>query len=196
MAYSFYKKEQDLTIQDIQDPDFHNYFMEIERKVTQFGRTSRTYIERVVAAQGPAGFDIVLSQECVLLNSWQMLESKWKEPLLIYYPNPTLSIDNTYGILQGPWVKSEERNAALVFQQFLWEGKQQRSGLKYGFRPGNPNVDIESDLSDNLLLANYSSDFHVQKELASLVQAPSVDVANALLQLWVAKCSSMPIAGG
>jgi Bacterial extracellular solute-binding protein len=201
IAYEFNGIYDILTLAKVQNNAFYKYLVSVEEKVHQFGKGSGSYIEQIVAIDGPSSFDIVFSEESVLLSYYQTLLHAQNQPLDIYYPSPTLLRDNTYAILQGPWITSDQQEAALLFQQFLWSSEQQISALQYGFRPFNPEIQVDNSSATNLFLhpypstTPYSPDFKIQKSLPETFQTANQDVADYLLKLWIDNYGNLPIAG-
>jgi Ca-activated chloride channel homolog len=66
-----------------------------------------------------------------------------KVPLVAIYPTEgTLFSDSPYIVLDAPWVTAEQRQAAELFQTYVKTPDVQAKVLKFGFRPGNPDVPV------------------------------------------------------
>ena len=64
-------------------------------------------------------------------------------PLVAIYPKEgTLFSDNPFFMLDAPWVSAKEKKAAAKFEQFVQQPANQKRVLRFGFRPGNPQVAI------------------------------------------------------
>ena len=54
--------------------------------------------------------------------------------------------DHPFAILQGDWVSEDQKNAAKEFLTFLLSEEIQEKAMATGFRPANPNVDLDLDI--------------------------------------------------
>lgn len=183
MAYAFYSEQRGLTVEQIRSPDFLKYFSDIEGAVTQFGRSSGTYLGNEVILKGPAAYDITTTYENLVLTLEKGAVQRQGQPLQQFYPVLNIVSDHPFAILQGNWVKPEEQLAAKAFRDFLLAVPQQRQALASGFRPTNPNVRITDNISGNPFVGQ-SSDIQIQSQIQPLAQAPGGDVVNELIKQW------------
>ncbi len=87
-------------------------------------------------SNGDAG-QIVESQ---LLVDMEGLVTRWKEPLVIVYPDPIAWFDFPFAIFMGEETSALEKKAALDFKSFILSTGPQLAALDFGLRPANPNV--------------------------------------------------------
>jgi serine/threonine protein kinase len=183
MAYAFYSEQRGLMVEQIRSPDFLKYFREIEGAVTQFGRSSGTYLANEVILKGPAAYDITTTYENLVLTLEKEAVQRQGQPLQQFYPGLNIVSDHPFAILQGNWVKPEEQLAAQAFRDFLLAVPQQRQALASGFRPTNPNVRITDNISGNPFVGQ-ASDIQIKSQIQPLAQAPGGDVVNELIKQW------------
>jgi serine/threonine protein kinase len=183
MAYAFYKEQRGLTVEQIRSSDFLKYFSDIEGAVTQFGRSSGTYLENEVILKGPAAYDITTTYENLVLTLEKEAMQRQGQPLQPYYPGLNIVSDHPYAILQGNWVKPEEQLAAKAFRDFLLAVPQQKQALISGFRPTNPNVHITDTISGNPFVGQPPG-IQIKSQIQPLAQAPGGDVVNELIKQW------------
>jgi len=74
------------------------------------------------------------------------LQKRWKEPLVIVYPDPITWFDFPYAIYMGSETSALEKKATLDFKEFLLSTDQQLTALDFGLRPANPDVDSRGGL--------------------------------------------------
>jgi Ca-activated chloride channel family protein len=68
--------------------------------------------------------------------------------LVAIYPSEgTLFSDNPFYVLDAEWVSKDERGAAAKFEEYVQRPENQRKVLRYGFRPGNPQVAVGDPIS-------------------------------------------------
>jgi hypothetical protein len=183
MAYSFYNQQRGLTVEQMRSANFLKYFSDIEGAVTQFGRSSGTYLRNEVILKGPAAYDITTTYENLVLTLEKEALQRQGQPLQQFYPGLNIVSDHPFAILQGNWVKPEEQLAAKAFRDFLLAVPQQRQALVSGFRPTNPNVRIGDNVVGNPFVGQ-SSDVQIKSQIQPLAQAPSGEVVNELIKEW------------
>jgi ABC-type sulfate transport system substrate-binding protein len=188
IAYSYFKKDRDLTPQEIHnDSGFRTFLKDIEDKVQCFGPSSGAFMPTVIR-DGPGYFDFVTSYENLVLANEQAARGRWDQTMVMYYP-PRLKMksDHPFVILQGKWVSPGQQQAALAFLKFLKDPAQQQSALTFGLRP--ENLPITADVPGNLFRTNnpYTSDGYPYTPDANLIpvpQTPSDEALDALITLW------------
>ncbi len=183
LAYAFYKEQRGLTVDQLRSPKFLSYFSDFEGAVTQFGRSSGTYLENEVILKGPAAYDITTTYENLVLTRENEAMQRQGQALLPFYPGLNIVSDHPFAILQGNGITTEAQMAAKVFRDFLLAEQQQRQALISGFRPTNPNVHITEKVSGNPFLGQ-PSDIQIESQIQPLAQAPSGDVINELIKQW------------
>jgi serine/threonine protein kinase len=183
MAYAFYNKQRGLTVEEIRSSDFLKYFSDIEGAVTQFGRSSGTYLENEVILNGPAAYDITTTYENLVLTLEKEVLQRQGQPLQQFYPGLNIVSDHPFAILKGNWVKPEEQLAAKAFRDFLLAVPQQRQALVSGFRPTNPNVRITDNVASNPFVGQ-STEMQIKSQIQPLAQAPGGDVVSELIKQW------------
>jgi serine/threonine protein kinase len=188
MAYAYFKDQRGLTVEQVRDSSFLAYLNAFERAVNAFGKSSGTFLENVVIPEGPAQYDIVTTYENLILT----LQS---QPLQLFYPGLNIVSDHPFAILQGSWVGSEERAAALVFRDFLLDVRQQQLALTFGFRPTNPKVQITERITGNVFLTPPLGTT-IQQQIQPLAQPPRGEVDDELITQWTRRYDSTPTANG
>ncbi len=183
LAYAFYNEQRGLTVGQIRSPDFLKYFSDIEGAVTQFGRSSGTYLENEVILKGPAAYDITTTYENLVLTLEKGAIQRQNQPLQPFYPGLNIVSDHPFAILQGNWVKPEEQLAAKAFRDFLLAVPQQKQALISGFRPTNSNVHITDNISGNPFVGQPPG-IQIKSQIQPLAQAPGGDVVNELIKQW------------
>ncbi len=183
IAYAYYKEQRGLTLDQVRAPAFLSYFSDIQGAVTQFGRSSGTYLENEVILKGPAAYDIITTYENLVLTRENQAIQHQAQPLQPFYPGLNIVSDHPFAIVQGSWVTPEQQLAAKAFRDFLLAEAQQRLALLSGFRPTNPKVHITDKVLGNPFLGQ-SSNIQIKPQIQPLAQAPSGDVVRELLKQW------------
>jgi serine/threonine protein kinase len=191
LAYSYHQTTRGLSIDKIQDPGFLKYLTDVEGNVSQFGRSSGTYIQNEVIVYGPSKYDIVTTYENLVLTLQKTAQQRQGQPLIPSYPSLNIVSNHPFAIFTN--VSQEEQMAAKVFLDFLLDVPQQRKAVLSGFRPINPNVPLNDSIPGNPF-TDASLGFKVPDQLPPQVQAPTGDVTDELLKQWYAKYNSVPTA--
>ena len=121
---------------DLTDPKFLQWLQELMDSVVDFSPFGVENMLLFGYSNGDAGQVI----ESYLLVNMEGLQRRWKEPLVILYPDPITWFDFPYAIYMGKETTALEKNAALDFKRYLLSEEQQRATLQFGLRPANPNV--------------------------------------------------------
>lgn len=184
LAYSFFKEQRELTVQQIDNPQFLSYFNDIEGAVSQFGRSSGTFLTNVVIPLGPPEFDLIATYENLILTNNKTAIAIQHQPLQLFYPNLNIVSDHPFAILQGNWVTSEQQMAAKTFRDFLLATSQQQLALATGFRPANTNVHITDNVPSNVFLQQSAYNITPMPNIEPLAQVPTSLVINELIKQW------------
>jgi len=72
------------------------------------------------------------------------IQTRWADPLRIYYPKYVTWFDFPFTVWMGPETSALEKNAALEFENFLLSEQMQRDALARGLRPVNPDVPLDA----------------------------------------------------
>ncbi len=184
LAYSFFKEQRGLTVQQIDNPQFLSYLNDIEGAVSAFGRSSGTFLTNVVIPLGPPEYDIIATYENLILTNNKTAMAVQHQPLQLFYPSLNIVSDHPFAILQGNWVTNEQQMAARIFRDFLLAAPQQRLALATGFRPANVNVHITDNAPGNVFLQQ--SPYHITPKLdiEPLAQVPTSTAINELIKQW------------
>jgi len=195
IAYAALNKQRDLTVTDVNSPQFQSFFHDIESAVNAFGQSSGTFLGNVVLLFGPADYDIITTYENLVLQDQAEAMQRQQQPLQLFYPSTNILSNHPFAVLNGDWMTLEEQQAAVMYRDFLLDIPQQQLALASGFRPTNLSVSINDKVSNNLF-RNQWPDIHLSQQIQSQAQAPNGDVVNALLALWNQNYGTAPLTTG
>ncbi len=182
MTYNYFEKTSNLTNQDLNDPDYQQWFVEFENTISKFGDSTGTYMQEIVA-YGPSQYDIVAAYEATAIEHIENAVARYGTQyggLRVYYPPVTSLSDHPYCILQAEWVTPDKTEAAQKFLDFLASRPMQELGLKYGFRPVDHSIQLAQSGSPLVLY----EDNGVRLDLPPEVETPPGNVLNMLLEFW------------
>lgn len=149
-AAGAYYGRASVTADDLSNPQFLKFLQESLDSVVDFSPFGVENMLLFGYSNGDAG-QIVESH---LLVNMEGLQRRWKEPLVIIYPDPITWFDFPYAIYMGKETTALEKNAALEFKRYLLTDDLQRTTLRFGLRPASPNVPAQGEGS---LIARWAS---------------------------------------
>lgn len=149
-AAGAYYNRPSVSTDDLKNPQFQNWLRETLDSVVDFSPFGVENMLLFGYSNGDAGQVV----ESYLLVNMEGLQRRWKEPLVIIYPDPITWFDFPFAIYMGPETPVAEKNAALGFKHYLLDEPEQQATLRFGLRPANPDVSTQVDGS---LLARWRS---------------------------------------
>jgi Ca-activated chloride channel family protein len=155
--YAATGKQSDLTLEDVNRPDVDAFMRGVESAVVHYGDTTLSFLNNLYrndrAGLGLTYVSAVAVEETSIIaynrgNPDGILDPGEQPrpprvPLVAVYPKDgTLFSDNPFFVLNAPWVTAAEKKAARRFETFVQQPTNQKRVLKFGFRPGNPDVAV------------------------------------------------------
>ena len=138
-----YFGKTNISVEDVTDPDFQAWLQEIMSSMSDL--SGGTYTVADLALFGYTTGDAGQLLESDLLVNMQGIQSRWADPLRIVYPEYVTWFDFPFTVWMGPETTALEKNAALVFEEFLLSEGVQQQALAYGLRPANPSVPVTGE---------------------------------------------------
>lgn len=183
MAYGFYDKQADLTIPDVTGPKFQDFMKAIEagRRAQDFAASSTGPFMENFIRQGPSLYDVVVVYEATAIAELPRAVGRW-EALRVFYPSINIWSDHPMCLFDGDWITPAQRSAAALLVDYLMSAPVQQRALRQGFRPGNLDVPVVTQDSDNPF--HRYRDVGVRVEVPRIAAAPDGAVLQALLQTF------------
>jgi hypothetical protein len=138
-----YFDRTNISVEDVTDPDFQAWLQEIMSSMSDL--SGGTYTVADLALFGYTTGDAGQLLESDLLVNMQGIQTRWADPLRIVYPEYVTWFDFPFTVWMGPETTALEKNAALVFEEFLLSEGVQQQALAYGLRPANPSVPVTGE---------------------------------------------------
>ncbi len=190
-TYAAAGKTSGLSTEDLARAEVRAFGEGVESAVVHYGDTTLTFMnnwykaDQRGAALGYVAAAAVEEKSVIDYNSGNpdgRLDAG-EEPrppkvkLVAIYPEEgTLYSDNPLFVVEEEWVSPEQVEGAQVFIDFVQLEENQRKVLEFGFRPGNPRVELESPVS-----AEFGVD---PNQPSDLLEVPEPAVMTSLLDLW------------
>jgi hypothetical protein len=138
-----YFGKTNISVEDVTDPDFQAWLQEIMSSMSDL--SGGTYTVADLALFGYTTGDAGQLLDSDLLVNMQGIQTRWADPLRIVYPEYVTWFDFPFTVWMGPETTALEKNAALVFEDFLLSEGVQQQALAYGLRPANPSVPVTGE---------------------------------------------------
>lgn len=178
MAYEYQKKNRNLSLKDILNPQFQTWMVGMEAGVSGLSNSTGNMMRDMVL-RGPSSYDALCVYENIVIDYLKNAEGRWGD-LRIAYPKQNMWSDHPYYIINATWSSNEQRVAAGKFLDFLLTEPIQRAALNHGFRPGNPAVPIKFAESPFVIYQKNG----LQIDISSVCEPPKAEVINNLLSIW------------
>jgi hypothetical protein len=136
-----YYDRPNISTADVTDPAFQAWLSELMGAVTDISGAS-AYTAEDFALFGYSVGDGGQLLESDLLTHMAGIQTRWADPLVIFYPNYVTWFDFPFTVWMGPETTAPEKNAALEFQRYLLTPDVQRLAVAQGLRPVNPDVSV------------------------------------------------------
>ncbi len=177
IAYAATGKTNDLTLEDVQQPEVAEFLADVESGVIHYGR-STGFFGRQMFNRGPAYLSAAVLYENLVVESYNQTEyPNMPFPVVAIYPEEgSFWSDHPFAILEGPWMDDELTAAAEMYRDYLLAEEQQQKALQYGFRPADPGIPIAAPITPE----NGVDPDQPQ----TLLEVPRAEVTRAVRGLW------------
>lgn len=175
-----YYDRPDISVDDVTNPEFQAWLVELMGAATDFSSSS-AYTAEDFALFGYSVGDGGQLLESDLLQNMSGIMTRWEDPLQIYYPDYVTWFDFPFTVWVGPETTALQKNAALEFQRFLLDDAQQQEALAYGLRPANPDVPVDAT-ADSLFVKWEAQGVQQIVPRTSAMRSPDRDVLLSLLR--------------
>jgi Ca-activated chloride channel family protein len=135
-----------LTVEQVKSEIVAERVGAVERNVFHYGRTDTDILTRMTQ-RGPNYLHAVTSYESNVIKWNTDHADELQFPLVAIYPaGGTFWVQNPYCILDADWVSPEQTEAARIFRDYLLSPSQQARTVKWGLRPADPSVALQSPI--------------------------------------------------
>lgn len=151
-----------LSAEDLAKPEVIQYGADVESAVVHYGDTTLTFLNNwyradqrgnpyayvsAAAVEEKSVVDYNTGNPDGVLDQGEQPRPP-RVPLVAIYPEEgTLYSDNPLIVLDADWVDGAEKAAAAEFVDFVQRPENQEKVLDFGFRPGNPDVEIGAPIT-------------------------------------------------
>ena len=178
-TYAGVLKHNGLTPGDVQSYAATKLVGDIQRSVIHYG-PSTTYFATLMFENGPSFLSAAVMYEHTVIQheSERLAADAAQTPVVAIYPEEGTFLANfPFAVLNGGWVNSDQRAAAIVLQEFLMAPEQQSYALSAGFRPANSDIPTSSPID-----STHGVD---PAQPGMIFDFPPIDVLSAINTMWL-----------
>jgi Ca-activated chloride channel homolog len=140
LAYAAAGKTEGLTRADVKSDAVVDAFRKLEKDTYHYGLSSRGLLD-LMATAGPAYLHAASSSETAFIKNEQVHQKDLIWPRAFIFPaEGVFWSDNPTCILEASWVSPEQREAAVIYRDFLLAPPQQDMAVRIGLRPAAPGI--------------------------------------------------------
>ncbi len=136
-----YYDQTNISVDQVNSNDFQDWLAEIMGSMSDL--SGGTYTVQDLALFGYTTGDAGQLLESDLLLNMEGIQTRWADPLRIVYPKYVTWYDFPFTVWIGPETTADQKNAAIVFEEFLLSDPIQAEALSYGLRPVSPSVPVD-----------------------------------------------------
>jgi hypothetical protein len=175
-----YYDQTSIGTDEVNSNDFQDWLAEIMGSMSDL--SGGTYTVQDLALFGYTTGDAGQLLESDLLLNMEGIQTRWADPLRIVYPKYVTWFDFPFTVWIGPETTADQKNAALVFEEFLLSDPIQQRALAYGLRPVSPNVPVDAE--DSLFVRWQSQGAQVIVPRTTAMRPPDRDALQDLLRFF------------
>jgi len=174
-----YYDRPNISTADVTDPDFQRWLGELMGALTDISGAS-AYTAEDFALFGYSVGDGGQLLESDLLTHMAGIQTRWDDPLVIFYPRYVTWFDFPFTVWMGPETTAQDKNAALEFQRYLMSPEIQELAVAQGLRPVNAEVPVTG--ADSPFVTWEAQGVNTVVPRTTAMRSPNRDVLQSLLR--------------
>jgi Ca-activated chloride channel family protein len=180
LAYSTVGQTSGLTADQVYSDKVVEAFAFLEQNTYHYGIQNRPLI-RILAQRGPDYLHAITSSEAEVLKTNAEFADTIRFPLAFIFPSEgTYWSEQPYCVLDAEWVTDEQKQAALIFRDYMLSSEHQNRTIDYYLRPVDEGIPLHAPLSlDN------GTDPRINRSSVPALESPTADVSNAVRDVFL-----------
>jgi len=179
LAYSVEGKTSGLTADEVYADRVVEAFTRVEQNTYHYGIQNRPLMQ-VLAQRGPEYLHGVTTSEAETLKTNAEFADTLRFQLVFIFPaGGTFWSEQPYCILDADWISPEQREAAVLFREYLLSGDQQAMAADNYVRPVDSSIPLHAPLA-----LESGTDPRVTRDSVPNLQSPSAEVAAAIKDVF------------
>jgi ABC-type Fe3+ transport system substrate-binding protein len=183
-TYTYFNKTGGLATSDLDNPDYQRWIEGLASGlVDDTPPTAQQQMDDVLR-YGPSKYDIVSIYESLVVQQIKNAPGRFGTDLKVFYPRLNIWSDYPFSILVGEESTAEEKDAALLFRNYLYSVPIQEQALEAGFRPANPDVPLLTNDANNPFNRYRDAGLEIRIPRTTIADTPAGDVLNRLMTVF------------
>ncbi len=181
LAYASLDTTSGLTPELVKSEEVVEAFRTVELNTYHYGTSTRVLMNQM-AERGPSYLHAVSASETAVLanNKYVPYPDEKLFPYVFIFPaEGTFWSDNPFCILETDWVTDEQREAALIYRDYLLAPEQQDIAIDIGLRPANPDVPLHAPIS-----LDFYTDPRVSPDTVPPLEGVSGETADVIINVF------------
>lgn len=180
LAYSTEGKTAGLSSTQVYSDRVQKAFASVEQNTYHYGLQNRSLMQ-LLAQRGPDYLHAVTSSEAEALKTNAEFGKTMRFQLVFIFPSKgTYWSEQPYCLLDGDWVTPAQREAALIFRDYLLAPEQQELAILNYVRPVNPNTPLHAPLA-----LDYGTDPRITRNNVPALESPTSEVSEAVKDVFL-----------
>ncbi len=147
LAYAALDTTTNLTPEMVKSPPVIDAFRTVELHTYHYGLSTRGLMT-LMATRGPSYLHAVTASETAVLKTNQVFQDTMRFPYVFIFPaEGTFWSDNPACLVEADWVSAEQREAALIYRDYLLRPAQQDMAVTIGLRPSDPAIPLHAPIA-------------------------------------------------
>jgi Bacterial extracellular solute-binding protein len=148
-TYTYFNKTTGLTSADLDNSDYQKWLDGLASGLVADAPPTAEQQMDDMLRYGPSRYDVVSIYESLVAQQIKNAPTRFGDRLSVFYPHLNIWSDHPYSILVSDQSSAEEKDAALLFEKYLYSPPVQVQALNVGFRPANPDVPLLNNDQNN-----------------------------------------------
>ena len=178
LAYASLDITSGLTPELVKSAQVLEAFRKVELNTYHYG-SSTSKLMILMAERGPSYLHATTSSETAVLATNKYVPDKLFPYVFIFPAEGTFWSDNPFCVLDADWVSEEQREAALVYRDFLLAPEQQDIAVDIGLRPANLDVPLHCPIC-----LEFFTDPRVSPDTVPPLESVSGETAAAIIDVF------------
>ncbi|MBN1318956.1 MAG: substrate-binding domain-containing protein [Anaerolineales bacterium] len=179
-VYSAAGLVEGLTVEQVKSQRVIDDVGSVEQHVYHYGKTDTDILLRMTQ-RGPEYLHAVTSYEANVIKWNRDHQAELRFPLVAIYPDDgTFWVENPYCVMDNAdWVSEDQKQAAIIFRDYLMSTEQQALAIEWGLRPANRDATLHSPID-----LEHGAVPSISIEDVPHLQYPSDEVVGHILDVW------------
>jgi hypothetical protein len=180
-TYAYFNKTTGLTQNDLNNTDYEQWIAGLASGLVDNAPPTAQQQMDDVLRFGPSKYDVVSIYESLVVQQIKNAPGRFGTQLKVYYPKLNIWSDYPFSILVGDTTTADEKDAALLFEKYLYSSPVQQQALTIGFRPANPDVALLTNDPNNPFNLYKNAGIDIKIARTVIADTPQGDVLNRLM---------------